>query len=270
MKTNLSTKLAKKLKRASPTILTVVAVIGVVATAVTAVRATPKALEAIDEQSVEESPNGEPVFVELTPLAKAKTAWKYYIPTALIACGTISCIIGANVLNKRHQAQLISAYALIKESYNQYRGAAKSVYGEDADRKIQAEMAKETFVGDHSWGGAFVYTPDMDDGEKSLFYDMYGKRYFQSTIAAVINAQYHINRNLQNRGYATVNEFYSFLGIDEIDGGDEIGWSMDEILAGSGWNWLDFENHQTTTDDGLECCIISTYYTPSLIDEDYM
>lgn len=270
MKTNLSTKLAKKLKRASPTILTVVAAVGVIATVVTAVKATPKALELIDEQSVEETPNGNPIYVELKPAEKVKIAWRCYIPTALIACGTIACIVGANALNKRHQAQLISAYALVKESYNQYRGAAKVVYGEDADRKIQAEMAKETFVGDYSWGGAFVYTPDMENGEKQLFFDMYGKRYFQSTIASVINAQYRINRNLANRGYATLNEFYSFLGLDDVDGGDELGWVIDEILANTGWMWLDFENHQTTTDDGLECCIISTYYTPSLIDEDYM
>ncbi|MCG5029675.1 DUF6353 family protein, partial [[Ruminococcus] torques] len=54
---------------------------------------------------------------------------------------TIACIFGANALNQKKQASLMSAYVMLNESYKQYRKSAKTVYGEDADDKIHAEMA---------------------------------------------------------------------------------------------------------------------------------
>ena len=40
----------------------------------------------------------------------------------------------------------MSAYVMLNESYKQYRSPAKTVYGEDADDKIHAEMAKDAMV----------------------------------------------------------------------------------------------------------------------------
>lgn len=39
----------------------------------------------------------------------------------------------------------MSAYVMLNESYKQYRKSAKTVYGEDADDKIHAEMAVNKF-----------------------------------------------------------------------------------------------------------------------------
>ena len=86
-------------------------------------------------------------------------------------------------------------------------------------------------------------------------------------MAAVLNAEYHINRNLQLRGYCTINEFYEFLGIDGIDYGDEIAWSLDSLMEG-GIMWLDFENHNAVMDDGLECCIVSAIWCPDKFDSE--
>ena len=76
---------------------------------------------------------------------------------------------------------------------------------------------------------------------------------------------YHINRNLQLRGYTSINEFYEFLGLDGIEHGDEIAWDMSELMEG-GIMWLDFENHRTKLEDGLECCIISAVWEPNKFD----
>lgn len=251
------------LKRSSPTILTCVSVIGVVATTVMAVRATPKVMRLIEQSEVEKSlklgQGSESLDGELTPKEIIQLTWKCYIPAAAIGLATISCIFGANVLNKRNQASLISAYAMLSESYQQYRKAANSVYGEDANSKIKAQMAKDTYV---SADGYSVYSSDLDpESEKILCYDLFSQRYFTATMAAVLNAQYHVNRNLCLRGDTTINEFYEFLGIDPIDCGDEIGWSMDELMEG-GIMWLDFENSQTVLDDGMECCVISALWNP--------
>lgn len=256
------------LKRSSPTILTCVGTIGVVATSVLAVKATPKAITLIEQAEVEKSlslgQNNESVNRQLTTLEVVRATWQCYIPTALVGLSTISCIFGANLLNKRNQASLVSAYTLLNQSYQQYRRSANIVYGDDADSKIKTQMAKDTYV---SADGYSLYSTDMDpESEQILCYDLFSKRYFNSTMAAVLNAQYHINRNLCLRGNTTVNEFYEFLGIDDIDCGDEIGWSMDVLMEG-GITWLDFDNRQTTMDDGMVCCIISTLCDPIIFGE---
>lgn len=240
------------LKRSSPTILTCVGAIGVVATAVMAVKATPKAVDLIRADS-RRNHDGDPYAY--TKLEAVQSCWQSYIPAALIGLSTISCIFGANMLNKRNQASLVSAYALLNQSYRQYREAANSVYGEGADSKIKAQMAKDTYV---SADGYSVYSSDLDpESEKILCYDLHSQRYFISTMASVLNAQYHLNRNFSLRGDVSVNEFYEFLGIDKINCGDEIGWSMEDGIM-----WLDFENSHVEMDDGMVCCVISALCDP--------
>lgn len=262
-------KIKAGLKRSYPTILTFLGVIGVAATGVAVAKATPKAIAIIEHEKRNRSKEHfdreleEWVGDSLTTQEVIALTWKCYIPSALIGLSSIACIIGINVMSKRNQASLASAYAMLSESYKQYRGAANAVYGENADAKIQAEMAKETYI---SADGLGVYSADMDpESEKILCYDMFSQRYFTTTMAAVVNAQYHINRNLQLRGYTSINEFYEFLGLDGIEHGDEIAWDMSELMEG-GIMWLDFENHRTKLEDGLECCIISAVWEPNKFD----
>lgn len=245
-------KFSTGLRRSSPIILTVLGIVGVVGTTVTAVRATPKALRLIKAKKDELETD------KLTPMELIETTWKCYIPSALIGVGTVTCIIGIGVMDRRNQAALSSAYAMVNESYKQYRQAAKKVYGADADDKICSEMAKDAMISDNSWGYQ-TYNMDMDaESERILCYDMFSKRYFNTTMAAVINAQYHINRNLQLRGYCTLNEYYEFLGINGVDLGNEMGWDLQDIYEG-GEMWLDFDNRKTALEDGLECVIVSGY-----------
>ena len=82
-----------------------------------------------------------------------------------------------------------------------------------------------------------------------------------------------MNRNLSLRGEVSLNEFYEFLGLTPIDGGDDIGWNMDYMMTGCGALWLDFENEYTKIEDGMECFIISTPIEPlpfTAIEEEYV
>lgn len=249
-------KSGKYLKNHSPTILNFIGAIGVIGTAVLAVKSTPKAIKRLERAKDEKGEN-------LTKFEVVNVAGPVYVPTALVGVSTIVCILGANVLNKRQQASLVSAYALLEESYKEYRSSAKKVYGDDADEKIIAEMAKEVYVA--SQDGWELYNPANDkDSERFLFYDFYSQRYFNAPMGQVINAEYHINRNLQLRGEVSVNDFYEFLGLEPIEGGYTTGWALDEMLEG-GLIWLDFENHLTKLDDGMECYIISAMWSPTLL-----
>lgn len=250
------------LKNHSPAILSGMAVIGVVMSTIMAAKATPKALTLLKSAADEKNE-------ELSKLEIVRVAAPVYLPTAITCVSTIVCILGANALNKKQQASLMSAYALLDDSFKKYRRAASNIYGDDADSKIKAGMAEMTYV---SHDGYSIYDPDMDfESEKLLFYDWHSQRYFNAKLPAVLNAQYHLNRNLALRGYVSLNEFYEFLGLSPIDGGDDIGWNMDYLMIYCGAVWLDFENKHAKLEDGMECCIISPFFEPlpfSVINEE--
>ena len=250
-KAKISKRVGRQLYRSSPTILTVVASVGVIVTTITAVRATPKAVKLLKEAELEKGEN-------LTKVEIIRVAGPSYIPSALLGISTIVCIFGANALNQKKQASLMIAYVMLNESYKQYRKSAKIVYGEDADDKIHVEMAKDAMVATYDWGYQ-VYNMDMDsESERLLFYDLSSKKYFRTTMAAVLNAQYHVNRNLAIRGDCSLNEYLSFLGVEGIDGGDDLGWDISYMVEEMDCYWLDFDNYKSTLEDGLECIMIDT------------
>lgn len=240
-------------KKNASTILTIVGAAGVVATAVTAVQATPKAMRLIEEKKIEKG--GELTKWEITQVAAPA-----YIPSLAIGAATVGCILSAHVLNKRTQAHMASAYALLNSSYKQYRKKAIDIYGEDADQTINAEIAKDQYEEEK---------PEVEDPTKMLFYDIYSQQYFESTEADVQNAEYLINRSLNIRGYASVKEFYDFLGIKSVDSGEELGWSTGMNLEYYWQEWIDFHHQYTIMDDGLECCIIYMMQEPSLEFQNY-
>lgn len=156
------------LKRHSSTILTVMGAIGVGATAVIAVKDTPKALRILDEAEQEK---GE----ELTVKEKIITAGPVYIPAIAVGVSTIACIFGANALNKRNQAALMSAYALLDQSYKDYKRKVSDIYGEDADKKIIEEMTKEELEPRDN-------TDDTDDSNVVTIFDGTTMRSFESVL----------------------------------------------------------------------------------------
>lgn len=246
-------KSLRGLKHASPVILACIAVAGVVGTAVMAAKAHTKAQKLLQEAAEEKGET-------LNAVETIRVAVPVYAPAVLAGAATISCILGANALNKRQQAAMASAYIAANQTYHRYRKAANAVYGKDADSRITAQVAKDVCV---TADGNSIYSPDMDkSGDRILFYDSGGRRYFSATIPAVLNAMYHLNRNLTLRGDATLNEFYEFIGIDKIDGGDDLGWDSEELLE-SGLLWLDFSNSHVKLDDGMECCVITAAIDPA-------
>lgn len=244
------------------TILTCISGIGLIATAIMAVRATPKAMQLLQEAEEEKGD-------ELTNWETIQTAGPTYIPAILLGISTMACIFGANVLNRRNQASLMSAYALLDNSYKDYKRKLKELYGDEAHQNIVDNLAiekAENIVIDAP--GFFQnYRLEVDDENEAvmLFYDEFGKRYFESTMARVISAEYHLNRNYVIGGVILLNEFYAFLGLDPTDYGSEVGWCItdDEIY------WIDFNHRKVIMDDGLECCIIEMAIEPSIDWKEY-
>lgn len=243
-------------KRNSATILTCAGGAGVVATSVMAVKATPKAMKLLEEAKKEK---GE----ELTKMETVKVVGPTYIPTIITGAATLACIFGANILNKRQQAALMSAYALLDTKYKEYKDKVKELYGEETHNEIINAIAVEKADKVNVHAECLCANCDLsleeNDGEPKLFYDEHSNRYFETTIEQVIQAEYHANRNFTLRGYVYLNEFYEFLGLELTEYGDVMGWAIndDEIY------WIDFNHRKVVMDDGLEVYIIEAIYPPS-------
>lgn len=263
MKGTLS-KTVRHFKRGAPILLSCAAAVGVVATAVFAVRATPKAMQLLKRKEYDKD-DGE----ELSKAEIVKTVWLLYIPSAAIGAATVFCIFGANMLSRKQQLALAGAYAMLNNSYRDYKNKVKGIYGEEAHKKILREIAVEKCEDNHitvgACGGLWDTSLDfgVDDEPTRLFYDCYSKRYFEITIENVLKAEYHLNRNFSLRGDATINEFYKFLGLERLDWGDDFGWSVDDGMA-----WIDFDHGLVVLDDGLECCIIEPVYSPYAVQSE--
>lgn len=236
------------LKRSSPTILCCVAAIGVVGTAVSSVKATPKAMKLLKDATDEK---GE----ELSRVEMIITAAPLYLPAAAIGAGTIFCIFGANALNKRQQARLMSAYALLKNYHKEYRDKLIDLYGKEADVEIRNAMIRDRC-------NYHQINSDDPDG-KVIFYDEISGESILRYEREIIDAEYHFNRNFTMRGYAFLNEFYEFLGMPMTEYGGTVGWSMS-----SGIMWVDFEHRLIDNDDGGPACYsIDMIFAPEILEE---
>lgn len=239
------------IKRNAPTILTCLGAVGVVATTITAVKSTPKALTLLDSAKEEK---GE----ELTKFEKFKIAGPVYIPSAITGAATIACIFGSNIISKNQQAALMSAYALLDNSYKEYKKKTDELYGEEAGRQIRGEIAKDKYPGDGI---------SLDD-DKELFYDFYSGRYFESTKEAVLWAQYETNRSMFVNYSVGLNDYYNLLGLEPLPEYEMLGWTCGMIEEMYWHPWIEFSHEETIIDgdseynEGMKCTIIHIPFEP--------
>ncbi len=249
-------------KRNGLTVLTCLGGAGLIATSVMSVRATPKALCLLKQ--AEDEKGG-----RLTKIETVKIAGPTYIPSIAMGASTLLCIVGIGALNKHQRVALTSAYALVDQSFKEYKNKVKELYGEETHQNIVDSIAIEKAKDVHIHSECLVTNCDLSldeyAGNKVLFYDEYASRYFESSIEQVISAEYHLNRNFVLRGYAALNEFYDFLGLEPTDYGSTVGWTItDDAMF-----WIDFNHRKIVMDDGLECYVIETPFAPEVYDGDY-
>lgn len=244
----------REVKRNSSTILSVVAGVGVISTAVLSAKATPKALDLIDQAEYEK---GE----KLTILEKINVTGLCYTPAILSGLATITCIFGANYLNKKQQATLLSAYALLDRKFKYYRHGVQMEFGshyDDNGKDFDAEVYKYTMNTDD------IQKPNDDE---ILVYDMFSRRYFNTTKDKLKEVEYNINKKLHTEDYVCLNDVYKLLGEEPLDIGDAFGWSTQANFEISWETWIEFMLQFVELDDGLEVHMM-TYSTEPYIEYD--
>lgn len=212
----------------SPLILTGVAVTGVVTTSVLAVKATFKAADTLQvEYAVLLAEVGSvDRMAPLTNRYKVELVWKHYIPAALTGVVTIACIVGANTINTKRNAALVSLYSITETALKEYKDKVVETIGDAKEKQIGDAVAADR-IDRNPVGVNEVFITGSGD---QLCYDDLSGRYFRSDIEAIRKAQNDINVMVINEMCASQNEFYNMIGLSDSAFGEEVGWTTDNLL----------------------------------------
>lgn len=223
-------------RKNAPTILSTIGMIGVISTAMLAVRDSKKAEVLICKRNEYKLDKyGE----SLTKSEKVIAAAPAYLPSILSGVATISCIYGANHINKNRQAMLMGAYGYLNNCFTEYKDAVKELYGEDADDKVVDHII-QTKEPDK--------LVDIRDNE-ILVYEVYSDSYIKTTKNKIDIAIANINRHFVLFGALSINNFLDYLDVDEVDSGDTYGWSFYKHEELGIDTWLDVNLAKVTTPD---------------------
>lgn len=241
------------IKRNASTILTCIGAAGMVGTVIMAVKAAPKAIEKMDEET-KDIPYG-----ELTKMDVIKAELPVYLPTIAVGTASLMCIFGANALNQKQQAMMVSAYAALERSYLDYRNRVQLLCGDTEAEFIDRTLEQQKQEAED----------DMPpwEGPQTFYIKLYDK-FFERTMEEIIQAEYHLNRIFILRGYATFNEFLDFLHLEHVEEGDVIGWEQYAGETHFGYEWVDFGNVRRVTDDMI-ICEIQMPFEPHYLDVDW-
>lgn len=236
------TKIGKKVAPHVPDILTATACIGVGATAVMCGKNTLTAhdiLKAYDEEN--------PDATTKDRVLKAAPA---YIPTIILATATIACIIGARTTSAKQTAALASAYTIATEAAARYRDKVIEVVGEEKAKEVDEKIADEQLKA-HPLS---EQQPIIVGTGKVLCFDTLSSRYFMSDMETLRKVQNDMNRIILDDMFASLNDFYYRIGLDPMNLGEELGWTIDSLI--------DLKFTSRLSEDGQPCLVVNYESVP--------
>lgn len=201
--------------------------------------------------------------VDLTWWEKTKAVMPCYLPVILIEAGTIGCIHGSNVLNKHEIKKgqmeiqkLTQSLSAATATFAAYKGCVEALdpVTERGAEKMAAERVKDEANG-------------VPWTEVRTFYIDGQPEFFERTMEQVWKAELEVNRLLAVRGWVTLNEFYTLLGLPEVPDGDEKGWDQCVGYEYYGYSWVDFTHEDYFTQSEVRVTEIRMVVDPHPLDE---
>lgn len=256
------------LKKASPTIFIVGGTIGIVASMIGIGIASTKVRDVVDEhkKNVEDLHERYDNATTFSPDVKRKETADIYIqtgvkvakmygPSVLLACTSLVCILKShNILTKRNAA-LAAAYSIVDKEFKGYRSRLIERFDEELDHELKYNIknreidveevdektgethtvkktVKTASIDQHSTYARF-FCEGCDGWDQDPNYNLLFLRAQQDSA----------NEKLRSRGYLTLNEVYSMLGMDLSVAGNSVGWLYDRNKSAdeqTGDGYVDF------------------------------
>lgn len=244
----------------SPTILTYMACSGLISTALLAIKATPKALQIIEEEEYlreEQAFNEEDEKIDPEPITKKDIfmlTWREYFPAMTMGVVTMACMIGANSINEKRNAALVSVYSMTEKTLKEYRAKVAETIGEKKERTIRDEVTRERVKTNPVLADNITDTGKGD----TLCYESLSGRYFKSDIEAIKRSENKLAYDQITEMSLSLNDVYYELGLRSTKLGDELGWPI-----ANGQFEIDYSSQ--LTGDGTPCLVIDYKIMPGLV-----
>jgi hypothetical protein len=227
----------------SPTILTAIGVTGTLTTAFFTGKASWQAAEMIYEAEMDAPP--------LDNKEKLNLVWKLYVPAIGSAVMTVVCIVAANRIGTRRAAGIAAAYTLSEKAFSEYKEKIIEKMGPKSEKAAREELAQERIDRNPVDERMIISTGKGTD----LCYEAFTGRYFRSNVQAIRKAQNDTTLLTINDGYASLTDFYNFLGLSQTTHSDEVGWNTDKVL--------DIEITACLSPDDIPCIYMGYNVTPT-------
>ena len=129
-------------------------------------------------------------------------------------------LLCGNLLSMRKISDLSWLCDTLKDAFQEYRSAARTVYGERKEEALRDMTAQKNVANNPA------ILPDIFDTEfgTTLCYDSVSERYFYSDIEKIRQTVNRLNRRLNDAKFVSLNDFYQELKLPIIRYGDSIGW----------------------------------------------
>ena len=176
--------------------------------------------------------------------------WPEFVPAVGSGVFAAACIIASNRISTRRAAALATAYSLSEKAWEEYREKIKETLGATKEQKARDELQQERLDRDPPRTNEIIVVGKGD----VLFRDSYSGRYFESSLEDVKSAQNRLNHRVINDNYASLTDFYDFIGLERTTVSDEVGWNVDKLLE------MDISTAQT--DDGRPCFVVDFHTVP--------
>ena len=268
-------------KLTSPSAYSAYAVVGVVATMALTIVATRKECK----KEFEKNSQGDIFEKEITreeAIQEVKETLINYGPAIASAITTIFCIRKSNQKWMAYNNLINASYIAARDKMARYRALAapavgaeviQGLHGRRSDEGVEWFCIKDCPVDPAFVPDAYFDNIKMDSLNTCVRYNGgTADIYFQSTKADVIEAEYHLNRNFQLRGSASMREFFAFLGIlDKFPEAfeDYLGWDAGIMIEDWGIEpWIDFDHWHTTDESTGEVINVINYTWEPCFTED--
>lgn len=209
----------------SPSILTALGVTGTLTTAYLTGKASFKSADVINKEQFKINLH-ELHRHDLTFKEKVRLVWTYYIPPTVAGAGTVAAVICANRISSKRAAAMAAAYSISEKAYAEYKEKVVEKLGAKKEQTARDEIAQQRVDANPVGKNEVIIT----GGGEVLCYDLYTGRYFFSDMESLRRAENEVNLYVLHNDYATLNDFYRYIGLPNTKAGEEVGWTTDMTL----------------------------------------
>lgn len=241
-------KMGDFMSKNSPYILTGLGVAGVVSTAVATGYSTVKAIDVLNKEKMRQA----------SLKQKFMLTWKLYLPPVFAGAASIACIIGANSVNTKRNAALAGLYSLSEATLKRYQDKVVETLGENKAEGIKDEIAQDILLDNETSNTAIINTGRGN----MLCFDVMSGRYFLSDIEVIRRIVNDLNHDLLGVMWVPLNDFYYAMGLEGVKMGDELGWTVDELI--------DIQFRSRLADDKTPCLVLDYDLTPRHLKTKFM